>query len=515
MSSPCDHIKDRLPAMLDGSLEPEEQKEITRHLSHCPSCSEYERALRRDDERLITLAESMKGSVRRIEAGVGAALEESARPDPAALDENTRPDPAVLEDSIRPTSRALGRDVRSDGAASGQNVPPRPAAHEGFWRWIMTRRRSVYAVAAVIAVLVVWAAGRLPGVFKGTTPAFADVAAQIARARSVSYRQAFQVEVGESFTTRVIATEPGLLRTAMPMGDVIIRDFNSGKSLHLFPAQRRALLQRFVGAPERKLPYNYLDWLESLHKEGATFIRKDRVGDRDVNVFVNQRDPYTKTTVWADAETDLPVRIEHVAEPAPNKDLTVPEISLSEADFGGSPAYTQSISQSGPGIVKETTITKDEFQWYVAFDDSLFRLTPPEGYALERWDIDTSPDDDARLVEALTLWTGMTQGAFPETIDDLCDDEKVRPLLVAKYNGDGDPKDELKAAMAAANVLIGGLYFAQEKKLEGTWHYAGKNVRVGDADTPVCWWKAEDSDCYRVIYGDLRLADITEDDLPK
>jgi hypothetical protein len=40
-------------------------------------------------------------------------------------------------------------------------------------------------------------------------------------------------------------------------------------------------------------------------------------------------------------------------------------------------------------------------------------------------------------------------------------------------------------------------------------------VKLGDKKTPVCWWKPEGSEKYRILYGDLRVADIDEADLPK
>jgi hypothetical protein len=459
--------------MAVGALQPHEEQEIKEHLSRCPSCSEHERALQRDDDRLIALADSLKTSPARIQARVAAALEERTRSEP--------------------------------GAAMG----------DGFWRWIMERKRPVFAAAVAAAVLIIWGVGQLTGMFDGATPAFADVAEQIERARSVSYRQSFENKSGMEFTTRVIAMEPGLMRTEMPMGDIILRDFNSGKTLHLYPCSQRAIEQQRVGAPERKKPYNYLDWLESLHKEGASFVRTEELEDRKVNVFVNERDEFTTTTVWADADTDLPVRIEYVAVPAPGKNITVPSIGLAESDFGGSPGYSETISQSGPGIVETTTIIKDEFKWNVAFERALFAFKLPEGYALDKQELDMSPDDDARLVEALSMWTEMTGGTFPDTIEDICEEEKVKPLLIAKYDKDGNPKAEFRQAMTAANILVGGLYFVQEQVVEGTWYYAGRGVRLGEANKAICWWKPEDSEKYRVIYGDLRMADVDAGDLPE
>ena len=69
--------------------------------------------------------------------------------------------------------------------------------------------------------------------------------------------------------------------------------------------------------------------------------------------------------------------------------------------------------------------------------------------------------------------------------------------------------------MQQAHKILKGLMFAQQRKVDGTWRYAGEDVRLGDADIPVCWWKPEGSDIYRVIYGDLSIGDLSADDLPE
>jgi hypothetical protein len=39
-------------------------------------------------------------------------------------------------------------------------------------------------------------------------------------------------------------------------------------------------------------------------------------------------------------------------------------------------------------------------------------------------------------------------------------------------------------------------------------------VSLGDGNSPVCWWKEEGSGKYRVIYGDLRIEEVAEEELP-
>ncbi len=40
---------------------------------------------------------------------------------------------------------------------------------------------------------------------------------------------------------------------------------------------------------------------------------------------------------------------------------------------------------------------------------------------------------------------------------------------------------------------------------ESDWHYAGRGVSLGAADTPVFWYRPKDAKKYRVIYADLSV----------
>ena len=60
-----------------------------------------------------------------------------------------------------------------------------------------------------------------------------------------------------------------------------------------------------------------------------------------------------------------------------------------------------------------------------------------------------------------------------------------------------------------------GFPFAEALPPESDWHYVGKDVKFGDAKTPIFWYRPEDSEAYRVIYGDLSVKDVAPENLPK
>ena len=52
-----------------------------------------------------------------------------------------------------------------------------------------------------------------------------------------------------------------------------------------------------------------------------------------------------------------------------------------------------------------------------------------------------------------------------------------------------------------------GLSFAIRLSPNADAHYVGKGVSFGAADTPIFWYRPEDSTKYRVIYADLSVRD--------
>ncbi|MHC4574761.1 MAG: hypothetical protein ACYS76_11640 [Planctomycetota bacterium] len=63
--------------------------------------------------------------------------------------------------------------------------------------------------------------------------------------------------------------------------------------------------------------------------------------------------------------------------------------------------------------------------------------------------------------------------------------------------------------------MIRGWVFFRLLKPENDWHYVGNDVKLGDGESPVCWYRPTGSQTYRVIYGDLRVEDVAAEDLPK
>lgn len=383
------------------------------------------------------------------------------------------------------------------------------AVQPNMWRMIVKSKITKLAATAVITIGVLVAVDYFGLAVKMTAPAFADTIEEISKAHSVTYNWTIYGEDKLLSTSEQMVNEYGVTRYVLPHGVVMVYDRNSGKSLQLTPQLEKAVITYRVGREDKpKGLINYLEWLSNLHEESGQFEEQEEIDGKIAHVFVVERD-FRKTTIWVDPETNLPVRVELVSLPA-GGDIIVPKMTLHERDFGGEGNDSRTITITGNGVQGRRTIIWSDFVWNPELDDSLFSLEPPEDYSVEEIMFDVSDRGEDGLIDALAFWTEMSGGLFPSSINELGDPNKVRPMLIEKFDGEGDPKQEFDQAVHQMNLIMKGLWFAQKCKVEDNWYYAGDKVRLGESDRPVCWWESEDSDAFRAIYGDLSLADSNE-----
>ena len=410
----------------------------------------------------------------------------------------------------------------------------RPNLRLYIGRIIINSKITKFAAAAVIIIAALIGINQFGGSTDGAGVAWAEVLEQIYNARTVTYKQTIETEE-LTFTSNIMLMEPSLMRSELSHGIVIIDDFSTGTMLQLMPQSKHALIQKRIGKKRPTRMFDYFEWLKNLHEQDTEFIGEDKLDGVIVNVFVCEI-PFERTTVWVDPETHLPAKVKMErfpnTETANGDTVITPKMTLSFTDFGdklktftsedGETITTESsrtitISSgrgSGKGIQDRTTMTYHDFNWNAELDKSLFSMVPPEDYIVKEQTHDASEPDEDNLAYSLGFWAKFSQGKFPNAINDLGDPEKLKPLIIAKFDKDNDPEKELDAAMAEVNKILKALYFAQEKKVDGTWGYAGQAVMLGRADKIVCWWLDDQTESYKAIFGDLSIEDVTEDQLP-
>jgi outer membrane lipoprotein-sorting protein len=471
MNRECRKMRADMERSAFKPLPRERQDEIDKHVVHCAACREYLEAMRGDERTLTDFARSFEPSIDRIE-----------------------------KESIR-------------AAACGAATEPDENAQA--WREIMKSKIAVYAAAAIALVAVLWGLNRFTGVFRGE-PAFADVMARVNKAESVTYRQQLKFEGADPSAAENMATDTGLLRTTFEE-IVIVRDFNKGIMLNMSPSTKRAFLERQVGLKRGKGLFNYVDWIATLQNgPSGRFVGREKIDGIEANAFVIENGEFQTIRIWADPNTNLPLRIVWTNSHNPKLDVVEPTMTLYESDFGGEVGITRMIIlSSSDGLQRNSEWVYEDFKWNEKFDPTLFSLTPPNDYVVRESQLDVSSWKEKDLIDALSAWAEMSQKSFPAQIADLTSVEEVRSILIRRYDKNGEPGKELEAAMGAAQLLLKGLAFSQNMKASGDWHYAGAGVKLGDKKAPVCWWKPEGSQKYRILYGDLRVVDIDKADLPK
>lgn len=63
--------------------------------------------------------------------------------------------------------------------------------------------------------------------------------------------------------------------------------------------------------------------------------------------------------------------------------------------------------------------------------------------------------------------------------------------------------------------MFNALLFVAKLPKESNWRYAGNGVKVNTPDKAIFWYRPTGSQTYRVIYADLTVRDVAEDQLPK
>jgi hypothetical protein len=478
----CEDRQEAITALVMGEIGAPEAAELLEHLQACSECMALYEEMDREEAFLqATLPK----------AGVGAEGPLSVHFQLAHVPDNESIVPPA-SDPRMPAAKARWRRHGAVLAAAGLLL-----AAVGLFSWLSFNSISYGAV-------------------------FGDVMRQIGSARSVTYTITVQKGEQKAVALREIATDSGRIISNGPNGVLRLYDFVSGNDLAVYPAKRTA---RFVHVARhnRAQLSSYLTWLETLHEKDGKWVGLADLDGRKTNVFSVSR-PFEQITVWADVQTDLPVRVELAQMPCLDKDIRIPQMSFAISDFenaddpeasssalgSGEPEWTTTIEV--PGVCREKgTVTVTDLAWNVPVDESLFQVKVPEGYWVDKVDYGDPPPREQALIASLRLWAEACEGAFPADINGLLD---CKPLLIEKLRGSGSPEQAYAQAVKIGYVILTGSLFAQTLKTVDNWHYAGQDVKLGQADRPLCWWKNEDPATGRVIYGDLSIRDVPAADLP-
>jgi hypothetical protein len=339
-------------------------------------------------------------------------------------------------------------------------------------RTIMKSPVTKIAAAAVIIIAVL--IGINP--FRSTIT-FADVVKPILNAKTLI----LDMIVGDEETGTVIhdvIVDQRIRRVISRQEHVVnIIDPESAKMLTLHTEGKIAAYSDIQGSIQEGTK----DYVASLRKiitdaQNNPGFKAKELGEKEIDGQKVVGFSANGFTVWADAETALPVRIEVESH----------QLSAVFKNF--------------------------QFDVPVEELESQVSMEMPDGYKLVEskggeFDMGTPTEQD--LVECLRVWAELLlDGNFPETIG-MTELMRLLPQVEAKL---GESVASAEEGTQKGMTLGKGMLFIMGLKDQ---HYAGNGVKLGEADTAIFWYQPQGSATYRVIYGDLSVKDVAEENLPK
>lgn len=380
----------------------------------------------------------------------------------------------LIHQSQITSSEQVDRRILADALADLENRRGSGEPRPGGWRIVMHSKALKLAAAAAIVVAVL-----LGLQFIGTSGVtFAQAIQPILNANTAIFDIIIGVEDPNTPVIHDMVMGSKIRRSMSNVpGNVSIIDLKSSRILNLTDAKKEAVYIDLKGLPS--IP-NYLDNLKNVFVElqNSPHFETQDLGTKQINgheaVGFLARHPKADITLWADAKTGLPVRIEQ---------------------------------QEGQMLV-----TCKNVQFDVPMDAALFSMEVPEGYSEQKMEMDLFGATEADFIEGLRILAETVgDGRFPDGVG-LDDFMKLAPALGAKLEQLDLPKEE---QLAIGGKLQKYVLFLRFFKGEGKWYYRGQDVQLGAAETPIFWYRPKDSATYRVIYGDLHVEDAAPEKLPE
>ena len=347
------------------------------------------------------------------------------------------------------------------------------ASQMNIWRIIMKSRTTKLATAAVIVI-----AGIVCVQFLTGTNAYAQIVQEIRNARTVVYTLITQTNQGngETVKTDVAYKEPGLLRMSTVDGYVIILDSTSGKVISIVPTLQMYTIgdvKNLLNNIDTKGPFDSIESMKKLPAKADEHLDPNEIDGIVCGGYRVKQGDLT-TTIWLDAKTGDLVQVEQKYASAPGMNKIIKNIKFD-----------------------------------VVLDDSLFSMTPPEGYRPSELKSNAfaSAATEDMFIEFMRLWSSLTvDGTFPPVAT-------PTPKVIMDMGQQGKLKGEW--SMPVMIRMTNGMLFVYRLPQSSNWRYMGENVKFGTTDKPIFWYRPTGSNNYRVIYADLTVREMAEDLLPK
>ena len=287
--------------------------------------------------------------------------------------------------------RALDRARQLDGAAVSIEAEPQKtrlghsSLPRGRSRFLHSSGRLKMITRSTVGILAV--AG-LAGLAVWLTPgggvAFADVQRALNQVRSVTFDATSQLPGQDAIKSRVLVLGAERVRVELPGGDYLVFDSAEATLLHVRPQEQRAVVTSGLSSREEEAAAGMYETLRTMRAR-AEMPLPGKTIDRIEALGLLISDDQRTLRVWIDPATELPLHIEAT--------------------------YRR---PDGTEFVE----TASNFVFDKPLDESLFRLDPPAGYAVENRTLPGSSEEAAgRLV--VTPKVGLGPVRFGMTRDEV------------------------------------------------------------------------------------------------
>jgi hypothetical protein len=431
----CTKCKELLIAYVEGLLDESPKQTVAEHLKNCPACQREAIELNGLQERLVRN---------------GKALGQSDL-------ENDVMNKIVREQNVRLKAAAKATQALK------------------IRRTIM--KGPITKIATAAAVILVAAAAILLNPF-GSNVTFADVVKPILNAKTIICDMIVGGdESGPVMHETIVGSQIRRTMSNIPNMTMVI-DMDSAKMLVLNSEDMTASYVDIQGNLG-DMTQSYVKFLRDIITRMMNDPNIQNLGEQIIDgrkaIGFTGRGPNSEVTIWADAKTVLPIRI----------NLRVGRMH---------------------SILKN-------FELDVPVDPSLLSMNVPAGYTLEKAQFDLGNATEQDFIESLRIWAKVLgDGTFPDAIGSE-NAMKEMPALGQKIGELNLPQDQA----TQMGVAFGrGMLFHQIIDTQGDdWKYVGAGVKLGDASKPIFWYQPQGSQTYRVIYGDLSAKDVAPANLPK
>ncbi len=388
-------------------------------------------------------------------------------------------DQLPLDATVRDEQREQLKSDALEVFDNEQTPPTRKTTLQTIGHTLMKYKAPHWTTATVLIAGMFW-------MFQSSSdPAFAvdALVENMMKVKTARYDIVTNVDGLPTQKMKAFFLEPTHMRQEMPGGYINISDWTAGKMIGLNTKTKQATVFNLMNiSEEAKKGMQYGNQFEVLRQslQAATTDPNSKVvplGEKQLNgrtvIGIRFENPGMPMTLWADPETQYPVRIES--------------------------------TMVGP---PKTKLVMKNYEFNVELDESLFSLEIPDGYEVIETDIDASPAIESDFITALRMCCEAADGEFPTGLDTVSIG-KYSAMYLQHIGADLEKGPTGKQLQEIVKLARGFQFVAMLPK-ESNAHYAGTGTKQGDKQRAIFWFKPADSEKYRVVFADLTIKESDE-----